>query len=253
MKRIVIFVLLLCVAFSASGCNQKTNDLSDKDPITEYDNIEEISVDDLRGTFTVKKKQLKYNDHNVEILRVENHTEYDCYLEIEGVFKSTEGETIKEESYKFRGLSAGDANYVVFNPAISYSDFSYKIEVRENDAPSYSKDFKFATTGSATAPEKPSSDIPAYLANIADMPTVRFQSNYSGTEPLYISAIIVIFDNKGEITVIDKYSGSGKTGAIDRVVPVKCNKDGDNYILPDNLTGGLSVLVAITEISEKPI
>ena len=251
MKRFVIVVLLLCLAFSASGCRQKAKEINDEDPITEYDDVDKITVDALRGTITVKKKQLKYNELDVVILRIENQTENDCDLTIEGVYKNTEGESIKGESYEFKGLCSGDSNYAVFYPAISFSDFSYKINVQKNETASYSKDIKFGTTASAAAPSPPPPDLPAYLADTVGIPTVRLQSNYSGAQPLHISAKIVIFDNKGEILEIDNnYSGAAKSGFIDRPVPVNGDKNGDDYILPDNLTGELKVIIAITEITE---
>lgn len=252
MKRFVIVVLLLCLAFSAYGCRQKAKEINDEDPITEYDDVDEIPVDALRGTITVKKKQLKYNELDVVILRIENQTEYDCNLTIDGNYKNTEGESIKGESYEFKGLCSGDSNYAVFYPAISFSDFSYKINVQKSEAGSYSKYLKFGATGSAVAPAAPPPDLPAYLADTVGMPTVRLQSNYSGTQQLYISAKIVIFDNKGEIVEIDNnYSGKATSGWIDRGIPIKCNKKGDEYILPDNLTGELAVIVALIEIKDS--
>ena len=166
------------------------------------------------------------------------------------MYKGADGSVIGNDTKTFRGLSEGDDNYFIFNPGTTFADFTCEIREINDGVPAYSNLFSFASSGTARVPGNEIGSIPDGYVQFYDKPVVRIELDAPGY--LYIKATILLFDNSGNLAFIDEYKGHPGKGHIDREIPIQCEKNGNKYVLPNNLKGILRVIVAFKEISETP-
>ena len=92
------------------------------------------------------------------------------------------------------------------------------------------------------------SNMPESYLTLFNKPKVKVELTAPGN--LQLKAEILFFDNEGNPAYIDNYIGNPANGYIDREIPVECEKAGGKYIIPDNLTGNLRIVVSLINISK---
>ena len=194
------------------------------------------------------------NGGNVAVVNVKNNTGHNCSVEVRGTYKKADGSVIRTETKIFSGLSAGDDNYFIFNPGISFVNLMCETKEIKDGAPGYSGLFTFETTGEMeiSANLLPVELGEEYLSSLS-YPCASLNYTYSGTQKLYFSADWIVFDGSGKPLYTGVYKGSADQAKsnITCKVDKKCEKSGNKYVLPDELKGELTFVVALTSISEK--
>ena len=256
MKRI-LYVTALILLMILSGCSNDPN--IGGEAINQYDTQTEISVDGEENGFLISEKTYKYGDDNVLILNVENKTEKAYTVVITAKFFDDNGEAVKNITKIFEGFPKGYKNYFVFSPETAFKNYEYKVRTKPYDKETYAN-YLSAGTAVKVTPIPMGEDLDG---NMYDKPRVsllmRFplECNYPNEETLLYSADFVVFDNKGEIFMIDSklqeanitYSPDGNTVTRAHMLPEDVEWDG--FKLPENLKGDLSGLVAFKDVTKK--
>ena len=90
------------------------------------------------GEIAIKHKIFEYNDHNLVVMRVENHSDQDLTLTIRGTCEDIGGQSMTITK-KFEGFAANWQNYVLFYPEFSFDHFEYEIEYEAFTGEAYSQ------------------------------------------------------------------------------------------------------------------
>lgn len=83
------------------------------------------------GEFVVNEKKYNYNDANLMVLNIENKTNKNFNVTINGQYLDAAGKTLKEETVTFEGFAAGWKNNFFFVPEIVFDRFTYTLQVEE--------------------------------------------------------------------------------------------------------------------------
>ena len=229
------------------------------DAISEYATRREITVEGENNGFVFSEKTYKYGDGNVLILNAENLTDNAYTVVITAKFYDDSGEVIKNMTKIFEGFPKGYKNNFVFSPDTAFKNYEYKVRTKPYDKETYAN-YLSAGTAVKVTPIPMGEDLDG---NMYDKPRVsllmRFplECNYPNEETLLYSADFVVFDNKGEIFMIDSklqeanitYSPDGNTVTRSYMYPEDVEWDG--FKLPENLKGDLSGLVAFKDVTKE--
>ncbi len=96
------------------------------------------------GELVVKYKiyDFAYEDRNVAVVSVENHSTQALTVTIDGLCEDTlEGKT-KRITRDFEGFAAGWQNYFIFDPKTEFDEFSYDIEFEYYDGETYGQNYQ---------------------------------------------------------------------------------------------------------------
>lgn len=132
-KSIVLWSLLICI-FLLCGCNddyyEMPSDLSAAgDIISEFDTSDNITIDGSQ--FEIKEKKYSYNEQDVIILNIKNGSSKNYNISIDGSYIDESGKTIKSETKTLNGIASGYSSHLLFQPEITFHDFSYTLTVEE--------------------------------------------------------------------------------------------------------------------------
>ena len=100
--------------------------------------------DHAAGKLVVKYKiyDFAYEDRNVAIVSVENHSTQALTLSIDGVCENTlEGKT-QRITRGFEGFAAGWQNYFIFDPKTNFDEFSYEIDFEYYGGETYGQNYQ---------------------------------------------------------------------------------------------------------------
>ena len=100
--------------------------------------------DHAAGKLVVKYKiyDFAYEDRNVAIVSVENHSTQALTVSIDGACENTlEGKT-KRITRSFEGFAAGWQNYFIFDPKAEFDEFSYEIDFEYYDGETYGQHYQ---------------------------------------------------------------------------------------------------------------
>jgi len=209
------------------------------------------------GKLVVKEKKYDYNGANVMILNVENQSDKNLNLTITAKYLDASGKTLKAENRNIEGFPANYRNYVIFNPGIKFDKFTFEVKASTHTGPAY---MQYFTTGNSVeiiarpsihdsnqGVENPRAELKA---------TFRVMSSYQGH--LHYGAHFVLFDKNGDIF----YVYTGRSGFIIGEYPEV--DDGNrphiitydnimykDYVMPEELKGECTGLVAITGVSDE--
>ena len=81
--------------------------------------------------FMIKDKKYSYEGTDLVILDVENQTEKNYTITINGSYLDKDGNILKTETQTFEGFCAGLQNYFLFQPKITFDKFTYTVEMSE--------------------------------------------------------------------------------------------------------------------------
>ena len=100
--------------------------------------------DHAAGTLVVKYQiyDFAYEDRNVAVVSVENHSTQALTVSIDGKCENTlEGKT-KNITRSFEGFAAGWQNYFIFDPKAEFDEFSYEIDFEYYDGETYGQNYQ---------------------------------------------------------------------------------------------------------------
>ncbi len=272
MKKYISLMLLACFMLTFSSCEQSGNNNSFVfvDPISQYDesdihyndndNISNVSE---KNGIAVKQKKYEYKGNNIVILNVENFTDKDYIIKINGVYADKNGNEIGRETKVFEGFAAGYQNYFVFSPNKTFDTFSYTLEIEEFHGIALSK---YLDTKGKVKVGTGKTYMDAN-GNFYDQPHVAISASFQVAntydKELIYSAEFILFDNKGEIYYIESslVEGSavpvenGKNPAeyrIGRYIQYTDTlwKGVDSFVLPEKLQGDIVGIVCVKSIKE---
>ena len=103
--------------------------------------------DHAAGELVVKYKiyDFAYEDRNVAIVSVENHSTQALTVSIEGVCENTLESKTKSIIRSFEGFAAGWQNYFIFDPNTEFDEFSYDIDFEYYDGETYGQTYQNLT------------------------------------------------------------------------------------------------------------
>ena len=219
-----------------------------EDVIEDYDY--ETESDD--GEFVCKEKTYEYNGNNVTILKLENHSEANYTVTIQAKYLSAYGIVLGTETQSFEGFPAGWQNYFVFMPQMRYAAMEYTLDVEE-----YTGKMYFASTSGYVLGDIYEEGMP-----LREKMAIGDYEKYSGIAaqfdsvgmpktPYYKRRVAIVFDNTGEIAVINTqhgsfYSAPGE-GHFNVVVYTPPVATMDPLDWPEELDGGVTGIVAIRQ------
>ncbi|MBQ7337832.1 MAG: hypothetical protein IJW40_05165 [Clostridia bacterium] len=269
MKRLLTLALALLLCLSVfAGCNtpqtpQTPDETNTPEPpedvIDDYDNENEIEIGGEQpeagsehtntiGKFVAKDKTYDYQGNNVTILTLENQSEANCTVTIHAKFLNAYGIVLKTETQSFEGFPAGWQNHFVFMPQIQYDAMEYTLDVKQ-----YTGEMYFTVDSHNTLTEVYEDKIPL-PQTLAQRDYEKYSSilaKFDGIMPEtpYLKRLVsVVFDNNGEIAVINTQRGQLSGGGYYQVlvyapsVPTKEPLD-----WPEELDGGVTGIVGILQ------
>ena len=98
--------------------------------------VDLIEMDE--GQLAVKHKIFEYKDHNLVVMRVENHSDRDLTLTVKGTCEDIGGQAMTITK-KFEGFAANWQNYILFYPEFAFDHFEYEIEYQPFTGEAYSQ------------------------------------------------------------------------------------------------------------------
>ena len=103
--------------------------------------------DHAAGKLVVKYKiyDFAYEDRNVAIVSVENHSTQALTVSIDGVCENTLENKTKRITRSFEGFAAGWQNYFIFDPKAEFDEFSYEIDFEYYDGETYGQTYQNLT------------------------------------------------------------------------------------------------------------
>ncbi len=107
------------------------------DPATDIVEIP-ATGDKEQGELALKHKIFTYQDHNLVVMRVENHSEQNLTVTVKGSCKSADGQSMTINK-KFEGFAANWQNYILFYPQFAFDQFEYEVEIDPYSGEPYSQ------------------------------------------------------------------------------------------------------------------
>ncbi len=204
------------------------------------------------GKLVIKEKKYDYNGANVMILNVENQTSKNLNVTFKATFYDASGKAIMKQNRMIEGFPANYRNYVVFEPGLKFDKFTYEVETETYSGTAY---MQYIVSGSDVTVEA----RPAVMQQFEKNPdaelnmTFTVASTYSGD--LFITADYVLLDKNGEIywieegqhsNIIDKNLKGKRTRLLTyNGIPYK------DYVMPDNLKGTCTSIIAIRGVTTE--
>lgn len=206
--------------------------------------------------FVVRDKKYDYEGNNLMILNVENQTDTNYAITINGVYLDENGETLKEETVTFEGFAAGWKNNFFFVPGISFDRFAYTLETTEYDgdclAQLFTPIYKF---------DEGYDYIDSERMQMVKTIAVRYGFDYEQIpQTLVVYVRMLVLTNQGNVYAYLDYSDKGASAwapdrlsndEFDRMPALKSFytfPDQNNKIWPEELTGDAKVLFSITGV-----
>ncbi len=207
------------------------------------------------GKLVIKEKKYDYQGANVMILNVENQTSKNLNVFISVKYLDVNGKLIYPENRYIEGFPANYQNYVILNPGIKFDKCTYEVKTETYTGTAYMQ--YFATGNNVDVKAVPNvHDSNQGKDPRADLQmTYRVKCSYKGN--LFYSAHFALFDKNGEIYHL--YTGPssfliGETDNGDRPIFYTYNNIlYKNFIMPNELKGKCTGVVAITKVSDDMI
>ena len=221
---------------------------------------EDQTYDNTQSGVIVKAQKYDYLGVDVMLVHVENRSDNNYMLTIDGYFYDSDGNLLTNETIKFDGFPSDYSNYFLFNPEMCFDSFEYELTTEI---------YQYKTL--ANYLELPS-DFRSFIGDVqynssytvptaGDLTTNRsyeamwcylypYINNYE--KPLSISGYILMFDNKGELYLIEKVAPYAISNERFNASPaVLCyisdilSENDDQFIYPVNIENGTG-LFALT-------
>lgn len=277
MKRFLCLVTALLMLLLISGCSKETQSLPE---LSDYNSEAFFPVGDNSqatvsgGTsenttnssgFVVRDKKYTYEGYDLVILNVENQTEQNYSITINGAYLDENGDVLQEETQTFEGFEAGWKNYFLFQPDLTFDSFTYTLEVQEfSDECVASKMEIEWIPGEVTRIITDNAAITGDSDDRLWLETHLYFTN-EGTIAMEIYFHVVILNSENEIFRINQqrlyYEGTFRNpyGATyppqekhDKPLYLTYGLPDEDVSLPEELQDGFTLLIAVTGAKWDP-
>ena len=271
MKKMICLLItaILFLVGCADNPAENTSMLVYSDQIESYDtesmvipetNSREETSSTVQGEethdgFAVKYKKYNHQGNNIVILHAENKTDMHYTVTINGRYLNADGSVKQTESKMFEGFAAGFSNYFIFNPDIPFDDFDYTMEFEMySDTPASAYTKVKGVELNLTKWRGHEGELEQFYVGVFSY----FCISHSHANRLYYGAHFLVLDKNDEIFFVDtqlmqsdiqplKEGASELTQGTLRFMFYDKNvlwADVDQYVLPDELNGELTGIVA---------
>ena len=241
MFLICTILLISFILLTLIGCSNQTPDDTDNDPtptfvdvIKDYDKID----DSYTEGFTVKAKKYDYEENNIVLLSVENHSKNNYTVTVDMAYYDAGGNEITKESQSFEGFSANWQKYFMFKPDRAFSSYEYKLTAEDFDGECYGNTITYKYDGVEESRAHLGVDENGNDKGMGKAIWGRIPFKYEYPEILDILYYGIIFDNKGEICAIDSGMSYLESPYIEQSFGIRVvlgTKDSVEW--PENLKG----------------
>ena len=175
-------------------------------------------------------------------MNVTNETDTNYTATLTVTYQDENGETIKTERQTFKQFAAGYQRYFLFSPQKSYASYTCELSLEEYTEEIFADRFSFHFEGLREQ------KMPIVkLANQGDhtlYPSIeiRFSCTEQSHPVLTLSRMFVLFDNNGEIYLIEKLGNKKTTTAIGYFSTVAYQTTEKKLSWPKELTGELECI-----------
>ena len=268
MKKIISLFLTVLFALSAAVCSGCSKEVLPLPEISDYDSEAVFPVGDESqstdaapsGNFVVRDRKYTYEENDLALLYVENQTNQNYTLTINGAYLDENGEVLREETQTFEGFEAGWQNYFLFQPNIAFDRFTYTLETEVYTGECAASQmqlgwtqevqlFQHNDTVSWEGYGKPVKKMQKQLS-------VNIYFTNHGTVPMDIAYIIIVLDSSGEIfSVYPNYISATyppeekhhREVFLVEDIPVE-----DDITLPEELQDGFTILIPLKNAKWNP-
>ena len=189
-KNIALLLFFTLIAAMLVSCDEQK---STQHEISDYDSVSAVAPDDgqISGEITVKDKKYVFEGKDVVILDVQNSTDTDLSITINGTYLDESGNVLLTETKTFEQFYSGWQNYFLFNPKINFAKFTYTVESVKATEECFMKNVAVQ----AGKPFSGRNDDNAAL--VCD-----FAASNGNDFTITLGASIVLFNEKGDIVFI---------------------------------------------------
>ena len=208
-KNIALLLFFTLIAAMLVSCDEQK---SPQHEISDYDSVSAVAPDDgqICGEITVKDKKYVFEGKDVVILDVQNGTDTDLSITINGTYLDESGNVLLTETKTFEQFYSGWQNYFLFNPKINFAKFTYTVESVKATEECFMKN----VVVQAGKPFSGRNDDNAAL--VCD-----FAASNGNDFTITLGASIVLFNEKGDIVFIvhktDPYTKKSHSPRVFRV------------------------------------
>ncbi len=111
------------------------------------------------GQIVVKEKKYAYGDVDVMILTVENQSDTNINVTFIGKFMDSKGNVVATKIEQVKGFPANYRNYVIFEPEVKFSKFTYETKITQYSGEAYMKYIVFGSEVDYTVKKMTHSDL----------------------------------------------------------------------------------------------
>lgn len=245
MKRFLIpLSLILCAVFMFSGCSKY-----EEHKIVSYDEESRITVENSEtaqsGELIVKEKKYFFEGNDIMLLDVTNETNETCSVTVEASYLDENGAVLKTETQTFDQFYSGYQNYFIFEPKITFADFTYSVSTEAYEGVCYSKNFEM-TLYEFIEDDKYPVDYDPNNRQHAILGTLRTKN--TGKENIYYECRWLLLNSKGEIIRIISSHSTVNAGIEDYFsVPLYYAPE-EEFVYPEELKGEIQFIVSLKSI-----
>lgn len=145
MKKTLSIFLALLFAIVFAGCDKENDEfvIQSDYSISSFDNESVFLPDGEQSNgFIANDKKYTYENNNLVILQIENQTNENYSITINGKYLDENGNVLKTETQSFAQCAAGYNNHFLFQPDIQFDDFQYTLEFTKYDGDIYVDDIE---------------------------------------------------------------------------------------------------------------
>lgn len=226
-----MFVLLFV------GCGQKTT-VSIADITYDTEKVDENNIE-------IKEKLYDLNGNKVLLLTVKNNSEDNYRITVSAKYYRSDGTLLYNENKTFDQFASNYEHNFIFNPGISFDNYTYAISVKECTVPIIAPDLSFSIDNfrkvvTSVLGKGSVERVPAIAASTIFI----YRGNLSNIK---IRAEFILFDNTGEIYGVYDTGSSPLSGSND--IDIFVSTDG-KATWPEEIKGNLSIIYSITQAEE---
>lgn len=245
---LILFFALLAAMLVSCGVQEST-----QHEISDYDSVSAVAPDDgqISGEITVKDKKYVFEGKDVVILDVQNGTDTDLSITINGTYLDESGNVLLTETQTFDQFYSGYQNYFLFNPKINFDKFTYTVESEQATEECFMKNV-------VVQAGKPFSGRDYNNAALV----CDFAASNGNDFKITLGASIVLFNEKGDIVFIihktDPYTKNSThpefSSSFDEwnrfIIYTDTEHAIGNLELPEHLQGELTSVICVDIIKK---
>lgn len=248
------FLVFLLICFTLTSCESVNSQYEIDISFDPFDNVSEVSYfspnKDVEDGFIVKKSNYVYEDLDISILYIENQTNENYSITINGKYLDENGNVLKTETQSFEQFAAGFKNYFLFQPDIQFVSFEYDLSFEKYEGDIYVNDIEIWFEGLTEVLTHIEEQIKQGNHKRFPAITARFGYRSKSDISLCPNGKWIVFGNDNKIVTICPISTWLYANFEDNQYSswlIHYTTE-DELIWPDNLKGELKAIYVLDEI-----